>query len=257
MSVPAVVVERVPVPEWANDLILQRPDQADLLILPQRVRDGRGEYGMDDLVGVKTLRAAGVRADWAHSEPEDRTIASEYSADVAVSVVLFVGQSLAQEGVVEAARWLLARVRQALSGRPDRKTSAPVVVQVNRLTLEGTGARSKGCGSPAMMNRSSGSSRHCSREARHRSDSDHPWHYLVPGGAAQATRWPRNAWLRRPVWSNPPTGRRSSPQDRSGGRRAEVARRSSSRVRDSAFSRADGCGSRRSPAGQPGLSMVS
>src|SRR6266700_3133014 len=137
MSVPAVTVERVPVPEWANDLILRRPDQVDLLILPQRVRDGLGEYGMDDLVGVKTLRAAGVRADWAHSEPEDRTVASEYSADVAVSVVLFVGQSLAQEGVVEAARWLLARVRQALAGRPDRKTSAPVVVQVNRLTLEG------------------------------------------------------------------------------------------------------------------------
>jgi hypothetical protein len=133
----AVVVERVPVPEWASDLILRRSDQADLLILPQRVKDGRGEYGMDDLVGVKALRAVGVRADWAHAEPEDRTIASEYSADVAVSVVLFVAQSLGQEGVVEAARWLLARVRQALAGRPDGKTAAPVVVQVNRLELDG------------------------------------------------------------------------------------------------------------------------
>ena len=137
MSVPAVVVERVPVPEWANDLILRRSDQADLLILPQRVKDGRGEYRMDDLVGVKALRAAGVRAGWAHAEPENRTIAGEYSADVAVSVVLFVAQSLGQEGVVEAARWLLARVRQALAGRPDRKTAAPVVVQVNRLKLDG------------------------------------------------------------------------------------------------------------------------
>jgi hypothetical protein len=137
MSVPAVVVERVPVPKWANELILQRPDQADLLILPQRVRDGRGEYGMDDLVGVKTLRAVGVLADWAHTKPEDRTIASEYSADVAVSVVLFVAQSLAQEGVVEVAQWLLTRVRQALIGRPDHKTATAVVVQVNRLALEG------------------------------------------------------------------------------------------------------------------------
>jgi hypothetical protein len=48
-----------------------------------------------------------------------------------------VAQSLGQEGVVEAARWLLARVRQALAGRPDRKTAAPVVVQVNRLKLDG------------------------------------------------------------------------------------------------------------------------
>lgn len=137
MSVPAVVVERVPVPKWANDLILRRPDPADLLILPQRVRDGRGEYGMDDLVAVKALRAVGVRADWAHAEPEDRTIASEYSADVAVSVGLFVAQSLAQESVVEVARWLLSRVRQALAGHPDRKTAAPIVVQVDRLRQEG------------------------------------------------------------------------------------------------------------------------
>jgi hypothetical protein len=136
-SSATVVVERVPVPKWANDLILRRPPQADLLILPQRVRDGRGEYGMDDLVGVKALRAVGVRADWAHTEPEDRTIASEYSADVAVSVVLFVAQSLAQESVVEVARWLLARVRQVFGGRTERKTAAPVVVQVDRLKSEG------------------------------------------------------------------------------------------------------------------------
>jgi hypothetical protein len=132
-----VVIERVPVPEWANDLLLRRPERADVLILPQRVRDGRGEYAMDDLVGVKALRAVGVRADWAHAEPEDRTFASEYSADVAVFVTLFVAQSLAQESVVEVARWLLARVRQALAGRPDRKTAAPLVVEVDRLELEG------------------------------------------------------------------------------------------------------------------------
>ena len=92
---------------------------------------------MDDLVGVKALRAVGVRADWAHAEPEDRTFASEYSAEVAVFVALFVAQSLAQESVVEIARWLLARVRQALAGRKGRKTVAPVVVQVGRLKVEG------------------------------------------------------------------------------------------------------------------------
>lgn len=131
-----VVVERVQVPEWANDLLLRRLDQADLLILPERVIDGRGEYGVDDLVGVKALRAAGIRADWAHAEPEDRTFVSEYSADVAIFVTLFVAQSLAQEGVVEAARWLLTRVRQALGDRTDRKSATPIVVQVDRLVLE-------------------------------------------------------------------------------------------------------------------------
>ncbi len=136
-SSAGVVVERVPVPEWANDLLLGRLDQADLLILPQRVRDGRGEYRDADLQGARALHAAGVRVDWAHAEPEDRTFVSEYSADVAVFVSLFVAQSLAQEGVVEVARWLLNRVRQALAGRADRKTSAPLAVQVDRVKLEG------------------------------------------------------------------------------------------------------------------------
>jgi hypothetical protein len=135
-SSAGVVVERVPVPAWANDLLLRRPDQADVLVLPQRVRDGRGEYAVDDLVGVKALRAVGIRADWAHAEPEDRTFVSEYSADVAVFITLFVAQSLAQDGVVEIARWLLARIRQALGGHTDRKTATPIVVEVDRLKLE-------------------------------------------------------------------------------------------------------------------------
>jgi hypothetical protein len=132
-----VVVEQVAVPEWASDLLLRRPGRADVLVLPQRVRDGRGEYGIDDLMGVKELRAAGIRADWAHAEPEDRTFVSEYSADVPVFVTLFVAQSLAQEGVVEVARWLLGRVRQVLTGRTDHKAAAPIVVQVDRLELKG------------------------------------------------------------------------------------------------------------------------
>jgi hypothetical protein len=131
-----VVVERVAVPEWASDLLLRRPEQAEVLVLPQRVRDGRGEYGIDDLMGVKELRAVGIRADWAHAEPEDRTFVSEYSADVPVFVTLFVAQSLAQEGVVEVARWLLGRVRQVLTGRTDHKAAAPIVVQVDRLELK-------------------------------------------------------------------------------------------------------------------------
>jgi len=131
-----VVVEQVAVPQWASDLLLHEPGQADVLVLPQRVRDGRGEYGIDDLMGVKELRAAGIRADWAHAEPEDRTFISEYSADVAVFVTLFVAQSLAQEGVVEVARWLLGRVRQVLTGRTDHKAATPLVIEVDRVELE-------------------------------------------------------------------------------------------------------------------------
>jgi hypothetical protein len=136
-SSAGVVVESVPVPDWANDLLLRESDPADLLILPQRVRDGRGEYGLEDVAGVKTLRAGGIRADWAHAKPDDRTFASEYSADVAVFVAVFVAQALAQESVVEVAKWLLARVRHAIADRTDRKTAAPIVVQVDRLKLEG------------------------------------------------------------------------------------------------------------------------
>ena len=132
-----VIVEQVAVPEWASDLLLRRPERADVLVLPQRVREGRGEYGIDDLMGVKELRAAGIRADWAHAEPDDRTFVSEYSADVPVFVTLFVAQSLAQEGVVEVARWLLGRVRQVLTGRTDHKAAAPIVVRVDRLELKG------------------------------------------------------------------------------------------------------------------------
>jgi hypothetical protein len=56
---------------------------------------------------------------------------------VPVFVTLFVAQSLAQEGVVEVARWLLGRVRQVLTGRTDHKAANPIVVQVDRLELEG------------------------------------------------------------------------------------------------------------------------
>jgi hypothetical protein len=131
-----VAIEPVPVAEWASDLILRRPQQADVLVLPQRVRDGRGEYSQDDLMAVKELRAAGVRADWAHAAPEDRTVFSESSADVAVFVTLFVSHALADEAVVEVAKWLLRVVRQALTGRADHKPAKSVVIQVDRLVAE-------------------------------------------------------------------------------------------------------------------------
>ena len=40
-----VVVERVAVPEWASDLLLRRPEQADVLVLPQRVKTAAASMG--------------------------------------------------------------------------------------------------------------------------------------------------------------------------------------------------------------------
>ena len=133
----AVIVEWVQVPEWANDLLLRRRDEAELLVLPQRVRDGRGEYRDADLQGVRALHAAGVRVDWAHGE-SDRTFISEYGAGEVGAVGMFVAQALAQENIGEIYRWLLARVRQALGGHRHGPNTAPFVIEVDRVKIEGT-----------------------------------------------------------------------------------------------------------------------
>jgi hypothetical protein len=132
----AVIVEKTEVPEWANDLLLRREDEAELLVLPQRIRNGRGEYRDADLPGVRTLYAAGVRVDWAHGE-SDRIFISEYGAGEVASVGLFVAQTLAQENISEIYRWLLARVRQALSGHLPGPKPAPFVIQVDRVKIDG------------------------------------------------------------------------------------------------------------------------
>jgi hypothetical protein len=132
----AVIVEQVPVPIWERDLLLARADQADLLVLPRAVRDGRGEYRAADLPAVKALRGADVSVDWAHPASE-RTFASEFGAEVAFTIGLFVAQALGEESVVVVARWLLARVRQALAARPQRVEGPRFVVEVARLKVDG------------------------------------------------------------------------------------------------------------------------
>ncbi len=133
----AVIVEWVEVPGWASDLLLRRGDEAELLILPQRVRDGRGEYRDADLQGVRALHAAGVRVDWAHGE-SDRTFISEYGAGEVGTVGMFVAQALAQENIGEIYRWLLGRVRKALGGHRPGPDTAPFVIEVDRIKIEGT-----------------------------------------------------------------------------------------------------------------------
>jgi hypothetical protein len=114
-----VVVERVEVPAWRRDLLLGGAHSAELLILPVEVRDGRGVYRDADLSAVKALRAAGVKADWAHPASE-RTFRSDFGADLPVAIGMFIMQALGEHSVAEIAKYLEMRVRQALGRRlPD------------------------------------------------------------------------------------------------------------------------------------------
>jgi hypothetical protein len=132
----AVIIEEIPVPEWANELLLRRIDDAELLILPRRVKDGHGEYRDADLPGVRALYNSGIRVDWAHPD-EDRTFISEYSAGEVATVGLFVAQTLAQENIEEIYQWLLARVRQALSGHRPGQAAPSFSIEVDRVKIEG------------------------------------------------------------------------------------------------------------------------
>jgi hypothetical protein len=132
----APIVEKVQVPEWADDLLLRRDDEAEILILPQRIKDGRGEYRDADLPGVRNLYGSGIRVDWAHAE-SDRTFISEYSAHEFATVGLFVAQTIAQENIGAIYWWLLSRVRQALSGYLPGQKTPPFVVEVDRVVIEG------------------------------------------------------------------------------------------------------------------------
>lgn len=132
-----VTIEQVPPPMWARGVLAKATGQAELLILPRGVRDGRAEYRSIDLPVVKMLRAAGVDAAWAHRGSE-RTFEAEYGVkEDALAISLFVTQALGEASVVEVARWLLGRIRYMLGGRPPSKGGPPVVVEVARLTMQG------------------------------------------------------------------------------------------------------------------------
>jgi hypothetical protein len=132
-----VTIDQVPPPTWASDVLAKATGQAELLILPRDVRDGRAEYRSIDLPVVKMLRTAGVDAAWAHQGSE-RTFEAEYGVkEDALAISLFVSRALGEASVVEVARWLLGRVRQMLNGRPASEGDPSVVVEVARLTMQG------------------------------------------------------------------------------------------------------------------------
>lgn len=131
-----VLVEHAAVPTWERDLLLDNVERPQLVVLPRGVREGRGEYRDADMALVEALREAGVNVGWAHPDARDRTFASEYGAEVAVTIAFFVGQALAEESVVQVAKYLLARLRDALPARPRQSQTKPVEIKVDRLTRD-------------------------------------------------------------------------------------------------------------------------
>jgi hypothetical protein len=131
-----VIVERVEVPAWQRDLLLDGAHDAELLILPVEVRDGRGVYRDADLPAVKTLRAAGVNVDWAHPSSE-RTFKTEYGADLPAAIGLFIAQALGEHSVVEIARHLQMRAREVLGYRSPGSESPTFTFNLDRLVRDG------------------------------------------------------------------------------------------------------------------------
>jgi hypothetical protein len=85
---------------------------------------------------VKALREAGVSVNWAHPATE-RTFASQYGAEVVVPIAFFVAQALGEESVVQVARWLLMRVRQAVGTSRAGGKEPRFVVEVDGLKVAG------------------------------------------------------------------------------------------------------------------------
>jgi hypothetical protein len=139
------LIEIITVPSWISEIAIEKTQEAELLILPRGVRDGRAEYRSTDLAVVKTLRAAGVKVDWAYPASE-RTFASEYSAHEAIAVSLFIVQSLGQEGVVLVARWLVAQVRHSVATHGRGRDRHPILVEVARLKINGASREIEGLG---------------------------------------------------------------------------------------------------------------
>lgn len=131
-----VLVEHVEVPAWLHQLLLERADRAEVLILPRATRDGGGEYQAADISAVKALRAAGVSVDWVHRESE-RTFRSEYGADLPAAIGLFIAQSLGEHSVIEVTRYLLMRMRRLLGDRPRGVAAPTFTINVDRLVRDG------------------------------------------------------------------------------------------------------------------------
>lgn len=131
-----VIVERVEVPAWRRDLLLGAAHDAELLIMPMEVRDGRGVYRDADLPAVKALRAAGVNADWPHPAPA-RTYRSEFAAEPVTVIAMFIAQALGEHSVAEIARYVQMRALEALGRRQPGAVSPTVTFNLDRLVKNG------------------------------------------------------------------------------------------------------------------------
>ncbi|WP_157577375.1 hypothetical protein [Phycicoccus jejuensis] len=119
-------------PELESLLLSQELDDDEVVVLPQRVQAGRGEYAVEAVQTVKVLRAQGLQARLLHSSG-NRTSVAEFSTDEVVALTLFVAQSLGQEGISRLVDYLVATVRGA--GR--RAAPATIEIEIDRLVIEG------------------------------------------------------------------------------------------------------------------------
>jgi hypothetical protein len=93
-------------------LLADRGDPAQILVLPRAVYGDRAVYRDADLTMVKTLRSQGVPIDFLHPATR-RTFQSEYSAELVVFFLIFVAEALGEQAVQEMARYLWHSIRNA------------------------------------------------------------------------------------------------------------------------------------------------
>lgn len=119
-------------PRLAAELFSQPVVSDELIILPRRVVDGKGEYLVEDVQAMKMLRGSGVTTRLLHAR-EQRTTIGEFSANELIALSVFVTQALGEEAVAMVVQYLLARTR---SWR-QRGKSAILEIEVSRIRLEG------------------------------------------------------------------------------------------------------------------------
>jgi hypothetical protein len=131
-SAPFVLVSAQVPAELESLLLSQELGRDEVVILPQRVFLGRGEYPIEAVQAVKVLREQGLQARLLHSSG-NRTSVAEFSTDEVVALTLFVAQAVGQETISLLVDYLVATVRSASR----RAAPATIDIEIDRLVIEG------------------------------------------------------------------------------------------------------------------------
>lgn len=138
-GIPDVQVSTFVPDQQLTLLIDSRAALAPLLVLPHTLDEGGGVYLDEDVSMVKTLRQQGVMADFLHPKGQ-RTFRSEYSADAAVDLLMFVGQTLGAMTIEGLVTYLWHRVRRTTPS-PPAPVPAPTPISVEIASFVQDGAR--------------------------------------------------------------------------------------------------------------------